>query len=310
MRKHQQGQILELIQTLGEAQSIGLLARCRDCARQIGEFIRYIESESGGVRTIALLEEYRELLLRAENGEIGPEPLQDRLIKIENSVRNELKPNRIEIAFLSYNASMADSIESIYLTAKADPDCDAYWIPIPYFERNPDGSFGQMRYEGADCYGNGIECTDWREYDIEARHPDVIFTFAPYDSGNYVTSVHPAFYCERLRGLTDLLCYIPYFVVWDDAPEHFATLAGCVYAHKVAVQSEKVRGTYIRVFRERYGDSLGRPEDKFVALGSPKFDKVINAGREDFTLPDKWRELIGDKKGHSLRHKRRSAVAP
>jgi hypothetical protein len=296
MRKHQQHQILELIQTLGEAQSLGMLASCRDCARQISGFIQHIEGENGGARTIALLEEYRELLLRAENGKIGPEPLQDQLARVENSVNNELKPNRIEIAFLSYNASMADSIESIYLAAKADPDCDAYWIPIPYFERKTDGSFGEMRYQGADCYSANIECTDWHEYDIEARHPDVIFTFAPYDAENYVTSVHPAFYCERLRGLTDLLCYVPYFVVPDDVAEHFATLAGCVYAHKVIVQSEKVRDTYIRVFREQYGDSLGRPEDKFVALGSPKFDKAINARREDFTLPDQWRELIGGRK--------------
>jgi hypothetical protein len=296
MRKHQQRQILELIQTLGEAQSIGLVARCRDCAPQIGEFIRRIEGEGGGARTIALLEEYRRLLLKAESGEIGLEPLQDHLIKLESSVRSELKPNRIEIAFLSYNASMADSIESIYLAAKADPDCDAYWIPIPYFERKADGGFGQMRYEGADCYGKDIECTDWREYDVEARHPEVIITFAPYDSGNYVTSVHPVFYCERLRGLTDLLVYCPYFVLAGDVPEHFCTVAGCVFAHKVVLQSEKIRDTYIRVFKARYGDEFGRPEDKFVALGSPKFDKAINARREDFTLPDQWHELIGNRK--------------
>jgi hypothetical protein len=111
-----------------------------------------------------------------------------------------------------------------------------------------------------------------------------------------VTSVHPVFYCERLREHTDLLCYVPYFVVLDDVPEHFATLAGCIYAHKVIVQSEKVRDTYIRVFKKHYGDSFGKPEDKFVALGSPKYDKVINFRREDFTLPDEWRELIGGRK--------------
>jgi hypothetical protein len=218
------------------------------------------------------------------------------LILVENSVRSELKPNRIEVAFLSYNASMADSIESIYLAAKADPECDAYWIPIPYFERKADCTFGQMHYEGADRYGDGIECTNWREYDIEARHPDVIFTFAPYDSWNYVTSVHPAFYCERLRGLTDLLVYCPYFVLAGDVPEHFCTVAACMFAHKVILQSERMRDTYVRVFKARYGDEFGKPDDKFVALGSPKYDKIINSRREDFVLPDEWRELIGGRK--------------
>ncbi|MDR2133398.1 MAG: hypothetical protein LBP30_08705, partial [Clostridiales Family XIII bacterium] len=177
-----------------------------------------------------------------------------------------------------------------------DPGCDAYWIPIPYFECKPDGSLGPMRYEGAECYGDKTECADWREYDIEARRPDAIFTFNPYDGGNLVTRVHPDFYCERLRDLTDALVYIPYFATTDDVPEHFCTLAGCVFAHRVIVQSEKVRETYVRVFKKAYGDRFGRPEDKFVALGSPKFDKVINTKREDCALPDAWRELIGDKK--------------
>jgi len=61
------------------------------------------------------------------------------------------------------------------------------------------------------------------------------------------------------------------------------------------VQSEKVRGTYIRVFKEAYGSKFGKPKDKFIALGSPKFDKVINTKRESCDLPEKWRELISDK---------------
>jgi hypothetical protein len=296
MRKHQQRQILELIQTLKEAQALKLYANCQNGALRIGEFIEHIEGGSRGVQTIALLREYCELLRKADQGEICEEPLLEHLLKVKDSVDSELKPDKIEIAFLSYNASMADSIESIYLAAKADPNCDAYWIPIPFFELNADGSFGPMRYEDADCYGGNIECTNWREYNIDARHPDVIFTFAPYDAGNYVTSVHPVYYCERLRELTDLLCYVPYFVVLDDVPEHFTTLAGCVYAHKVIVQSKKVRDTYVRVFKEQYGERFGNPEGKFIALGSPKYDKVVNSRREDFTLPGKWRELIDGRK--------------
>jgi len=153
-----------------------------------------------------------------------------------------------------------------------------------------------MHYEGADCYGDNIEVTDWREYDIKARRPDVIVTFSPYDAGNYVTSIHPNFYCERLREFTDLLIYIPYFVAVGDVQEHFCTVAGCVFAHKVVLQSDKIRDTYIRVFKRWYGGRFGKPEDKFVALGSPKYDKIINTQRDDCQLPDVWRKLIGDKK--------------
>jgi len=294
MRKIQQSQIMELLQTIKNAQSAGLYADCQDGALAAGEFIESIMGE--GTRTVALLEEYCELLFKASNGEIGEKQLKKHFIQIENSVKIELVPDRIEIAFLSYNASMSDSIESIYLAAKDDPNCDAYWIPIPYFERNNDGSLGTMHFDGVDSYGENIECVDWQKYNIEARRPDVIFTFAPYDAGNYVTTVHPAFYCERLRGLTDLLVYVPYFVTVDDVPEHFCTVAGCAFAHKVMVQSEKIRDTYIRVFKETYGNKFGKPEEKFIALGSPKFDKTINTKREDCSLPVEWRDLIGDKK--------------
>jgi hypothetical protein len=153
-----------------------------------------------------------------------------------------------------------------------------------------------MHYEGADHYSDDIECTDWQQYDIEARHPDVVFTFAPYDMNNHVTSVHPVFYCERLRGLTDMLVYVPYFIISGDMPEHFCTVAGCVYANKVVVQSEMIRDTYIRVFKEAYGNRFGKPEEKFVALGSAKFDKILSTKREDCALPAAWAKLTSSKK--------------
>ncbi|MCL2153888.1 MAG: hypothetical protein FWH57_13240, partial [Oscillospiraceae bacterium] len=165
-----------------------------------------------------------------------------------------------------------------------------------YYDINPDNSVGTMHYEGTDCYGDNIEITDWRKYDIAARGPDVIFTFNPYDEGNLVTRIHQDFFCRRLRECTDLLIYTPYFVTGGGLKEHFCTTAGCIYAHKVIVQSEKLRDIYISVFQKNFGNRLGNAKDKFVAMGSPKFDKVVNAKRENYKLCDTWRELIGDKK--------------
>ena len=36
-----------------------------------------------------------------------------------------------------------------------------------------------------------IECVDWQKYDIEVRHPEIIFTFNGYDEYNLVYEVHP-----------------------------------------------------------------------------------------------------------------------
>ena len=295
MRKHQQKQILELLETVREAQSAKLYADCQDGALAVAGYIGDIEGE--GTETEALLVDYCELVFKASNGEIGENTLRRHLNKIENSVNDELKPNRIEIAFLSYKASMSDSIESIYLAAKADPDCDAFWMPIPYYDKNTDGSFGKMHYEGAECYGDNIECTDWRKYDIKARRPDVIFTFNPYDADNLVTSVHRDFYCERLHKLTDMLVYVPYFVSYGDEKKLFCVLSGTVFADRVFLASERSRDIYINSFKDFDEEnnckvSSGKPEDKFIASGSPKFDKVINTKPGDFNLPDEWARLI------------------
>ncbi|MCL2221610.1 MAG: CDP-glycerol glycerophosphotransferase family protein [Oscillospiraceae bacterium] len=294
MRKHQQRQILELLKTIESAQAESLFADCQDGAIAVGEFIEDLVGE--GTETVSLLEEYCELVFKAHNGEIGDKPLKRQLVKIRNSVNFELKPDKIEMAFLSYKASMSDSLESIYLAAKEDPNCDAYWIPIPYDSRNPDGTVKEHFFEGADCYPDYIECIDWQKYDIEERRPDAIFTFAPYDGYNYVSRVHPDFYCERLKNLTDCLVYVPYFVSTTHIEGHFATLQGCIHADKVIVQSEELRKIYIDEYKKAFGNELGKPEDKFIALGSPKFDKVINTKREDCMLPDKWKKLICGKK--------------
>ena len=43
---------------------------------------------------------------------------------------------------------MWDALESVWLAAKDDPQRETHVVPIPYYYKNPDGSFGQMHYEG------------------------------------------------------------------------------------------------------------------------------------------------------------------
>jgi len=298
MRKHQQKQILDVLKTIEQAQSAKLYGDCQEGALSLCDFIESIEGdESSKSEVVALLVDYCELLFKANNGEIGEKILRKHLIKVENCVTHKLKPNKIEMVFISYKAAMCDSLETIYLAAKADPNCDAYWIPIPYIERNAGGVGGITIYEDAEHYPSYIECTDWQTYDIETRHPDAIFTFAPYDGNNYVTSVHPDFYCEQLHKLTDMLVYVPYFVSADsEVSGHFTTLSGCIFAHKVIVESERVRLGYISDFKKTYGNKFGNVEEKFVALGSPKYDKVVTMQKENYVLPVDWMQHVSNRK--------------
>jgi len=202
----------------------------------------------------------------------------------------EEKEVKLEILFLPYKASMWDSLESIWLAAKDDAKCDAYVMPIPYCDRNPDGSPAAWHCE-ADLFPEYVPVTDFNQYDIAKRKPDVIYIHNPYDEYNRVTSVDPKYYSSELKKHTDMLVYVPYFVVGDFLGEHFCQTPGVVNADRVIVESEEIKNKY-----EKYYPGGNPPKHKFLALGSPKFDKVLNSKREDFILPQKWIEIIKGKK--------------
>ncbi len=289
---------------------LGLAGQCQEAAIEMGTMI---EAEEGqGTKAVHLLEEYCELLYQlyqaASQAQV-PNPgnlckaLQKKLIQVGNTVRNDIRI-RTEAVFLPYKASMWDSLESVWRAA--DEDCDAYVIPIPYFDRNPDGSFGEMHYEG-DLYPKDVPIVNYETYDFQGRRPDKIFIHNPYDDGNYVTSVHPFFYSKNLKQYTDDLIYIPYFVLQEIDPsdsraiagmEHFCTTAGVVNADHVIVQSEAMRQIYVDVLTKHAGEA-SRPywEKKILGLGSPKLDRVSRLRGEDFELPRDWEKLIRKEDG-------------
>jgi len=301
MRKYQQQQILEILDTLIEAhftfekiRSVGVLAECQDTVEALAEYIPNIAANYS--ETFNALDAYNQQLFKfSKTPNRRIDTLNQAILKVVQCVTEELVPDKIEVAFFPYQLSMWDSLESIYLAAKEDPNCDAYCVPIPWYDKLPNGEFGQMHYDGGK-YPDNIEIVNWVEYDVEARHPDVIYVHNPYDEANAVSSVHPNFYTKRLRELTDCLVYVPYFVTSENATidENFVVVPGVAYAHKVIVENEHQKETYEQIItRELPWLDI---TDKFVPLGSPKYDKVSNTSSEDFELPAEWNEIIGGRK--------------
>lgn len=308
MRRETKRRILDLITTMKEAITYlqhnpldnreGLLRDSSLCVQSIA--ISLQNDFEAHEKCIHLLSQFTEKIRQAQE-QIGDlhtirQALSTAKIKLTFLQRKiEEIPVKLEVAFFPYKASMADSLQSIWEAAMSDCNCNVIICPIPYFDRLSDGTFGEMHYEG-DAYSENLPLVHWQTYDVEARHPDIIFIHAPYDEYNAVTSVHPDFYSKRLRGCTDMLVYVPYFVVVGDVPKHFCTTAGCIYAHKTIVQSEKVSNTYKRVFKAEFGECFGKSEEKFISIGSPKFDKLINAKRGDYILPERWMGMIAGRK--------------
>ncbi len=305
MRKAQKRQIDELVKQLEQAHdqikeyvdensnqsAMELLRDCQNAGISIGTLIESTEGE--GHQTVSVLEEYCELAYQLhENLAEGKETnankvhkiLRQKLIKVSNSIKHDI-PLRKEAVFLPYKASMWDSLESVWQAADADPNCDTYVIPIPYYDRNPDGSFGQMHCE-ADQYPDYVPVTKYDEFDFGIHHPDMIFIHNPYDNMNLVTSIHPFFYSDKMKKVTDCLVYIPYFVTSGGVSESKAMCPAYMNADYIVIQSEEYR----KYFDTRIDDK------KFLVFGSPKFDSVINKCKN---LPEpsrEWKESMAGKK--------------
>lgn len=306
----------EILAHIEKKQSAGQdeLMQCQGRVIEFGNYIelRYYEEERRDL--IPMLEEYCEDLYELSQTGMqdgGPdlvERMHQLLAAIKEYIKNRLPEYTKETVFLPYKASMWDSLESIYLAAREDQDCMAYVIPIPYFDKNADGSLGKMYYDGG-CFPEDIPITSWEAYSIEENRPDRIFIHNPYDGSNFVTTVHPGFYARELRKYTGELVYVPYFVLQEIEPDDqigiegikkFIELPAVLYADKVIVQSEKMKQIYVNEFirwaKEKglsghYTDRAYQ-ESRILGLGSPKYDKVSRMKKEDMQIPAAWERII------------------
>lgn len=282
---------------------IKLLADMQNLAIAFGTRVEKLKGLE--TRTVAELEKYCECLFLV-NESIGMAEAADAIKNLTmqlEQVKSAFEvdfPDKKEMVFLPYKASMWDSLESVWKAADADPECDAYVIPIPYYDKNPDGTLGAVHYEG-DMYPDYVPITDYKTYDIEKRKPDVIFIHNPYDECNYVTSVEPRYYSKKLTNYTNCLVYIPYFVIDEnrklDQIEHYVLTSAVINADVVVVQSDKVKEKYIEILNKFYRENGREVPDfsnKILGIGSPKFDAVNRKKPKLEDIPKEWRKIIGD----------------
>ncbi len=320
MRKRQHQYLLECITILKEAHKeilnyilldqldnvLILLEQCQQYAIKIGESIEY--SEGADHPAVILLEQYCDWLYEQYeyfrlqekwSYKVFEKDVNMFYTKLMEQVKNNIQV-QLEVVFLPYKASMWDSFESIWKSAQEDPCCNVYVIPIPYFDRNPDHTFGQLHDE-SNLYPSSVPIMNYHNYDFEKNQPDMIFIHNPYDDCNYVTSVHPFFYSKNLKRYTQNLVYVPYFVLEDISPqdesaiksiEHFFLVPAVQYADHVVVQSKNMREIYIKVLTKRYGSQTKAIwEKKILGIGSPKMDKVW-LSQQEFEIPKCWNDMI------------------
>lgn len=267
-----------------------VLADCQEAAITLGTNLE--QQGEIGIQLTHILEEYCENLYQLGEQLDGGKQEKcaliagkiDRQLAVLKEKLEEQFEDKKEIVFLPYKASMWDSLESIWLAAEADPACHAYVIPIPYYERNADGNFGTFHYEGGE-FPEEVPLTSYEDYSIEERRPDVIYIHNPYDQYNNATSVDPRFYSAELKKYTDALVYVPYYATAGGMAEGQKLCSAYMNADYIVIQSEKYR----KFFDERI------PDQKFLPLGSPKFDSVIRMCSNPPEPPEAWKSKLEGK---------------
>ena len=235
MRNRKKEELLEIIETLqsaiGELEILitgqkgetlsELLADCQNVAIAVGNAIE--ESEQTETKAVHLLEELCEQIYGCSSAGTVQEQLNycgqmaQKLVQIQEEIQNGIKTQKL-VVFLPYKASMWDSLESVWKASLADEEWISVVMPIPYFAKNPDGTLGEMQYEGND-FPTDVPIADWQQFSLETEHPDIIFIHNPYDQYNFVTTIHPMFYSSKIREYTEKLVYIPYFTHQNDMVE-------------------------------------------------------------------------------------------
>ncbi len=195
----------------------------------------------------------------------------------------EALPVQYEIVFFPYKASMWDSMESIYLAAREDPQCIPYVVPVPYYDKHMDDSLGELHYEGKQ-FPEEIPVFPYTMYDLEQHRPDAIVIHNLYDDTNFVTCIDRTYHSKNLKKYTDLLVFVPYFVTNGGLAEDFRELPGYYNVDYVITQGETQNSFY-----EPYHWG------KLIPLGNPKFDRVINTEVKREDLPEEWKRALREK---------------
>lgn len=239
--------------------ALELLQKCQEMAIRVGTAL---EGEQGeGLETIKCLEEYceqtyqlYEQLLSGGYPDVSQEyqKLSEMHGRIRDSYFREVKQRR-EVMFFPFRHKEWSKMLPLYRKMLAEPDTEVYVVPIPYYEKNADGSLGK-EYFDLEQYSFDLPLLDYRKIDFEHRHPNAMVIQNPYDSFDTAISVHPFFYAANLKKYTDQLIYLPYLEPEKVDPEDekaganlplYVITPGVIHADKVVLPSEQIKKDYM-----------------------------------------------------------------
>ena len=296
MKRSEKANILDLIENMKMLHTMlaessddlleDYLSTCQQAAISVGDLLEK-DSPEGLQDMICMLEQYAEHCYEITvRGQCTAEDV-DRLDDLIDAVTEKIEKLsvKIQVVFFPYKAEMWDSLESIYMAAAADPDCEARVIPIPYYEMDQTVGKWVLKYDGGH-FPLGIPIEFFKEYDVKTEQPDIAYIHNPYDNYNLVTSVHPDYYSFELKKYVGKLVYVPYYVNAGTLSDRHKNLPCYGHVDYIILQSKQAKEECRGMFWY----------DKMLALGSPKIDRVVRKCKEGVNIPESWESVINGRR--------------
>lgn len=309
MRRYQKKQLLEKFNILQDAHSYieelmqkeqdasQMLSDCQGVAIEIGTEIENIEGE--GTRTVALLEDYCEVLYHISERKFPVSPshmaartkeeLDAQLRFVEESLQKDIKEQSV-VVFFPYKASMWDSMETIWRNYQQDKSVQTMVVALPYSVKDKEGKKVRSCYEGKD-FPKDVQIINYEDFLESKCYADIAIYHNPYDDKNKITEVDSRFFSSVMHDYAHTLVYIPYYVLFEKPEVSLILLPGVKNADYVILQDEEIMEEFLRWYPKE--------KDKFLPLGSPKIDKAIEMNtlsKEDIDIPKEWKDRIRGKK--------------
>lgn len=100
---------------------------------------------------------------------------------------------RQEILFLPVRGAWWPAMQPFYDRCIKIPDADVYVMPLPWYDKQLDGSMGDKHDESALIENYGVQIIRPDDYDVAARCPDIIVSQFPFDGYSLYMTIPPFF---------------------------------------------------------------------------------------------------------------------
>ncbi len=217
--------------------------------------------------------------------------------------------DRKEMVFLPFSPKYWKFMEKEWAKYAESPEWDVYVIPIPYYTKKEYNGHDKVKYDVIG-YPEYVSLTAFDKYDFDTRLPERIVIQNPYDDYDSAISVHPRFYTDLLKQITQELVYIPYFATDDYGTDdqrsvivssYFIRVPGVTRADKVILFSDNMRARYIEELTAFAGEDTRTVwEERITADPSIAPDEeCIGLLAED--VPGDWWKYLTNEAGEGIK---------